>query len=210
MRLQFGSPLAASLFLAHYRSFRLLCQLSTAMCCVYCHSCCCSASLTSSLSLFSLLLPIAILHYAAIFHIRLSCDCGSIGWAFPLLFQLLLTLFIYLLFLPSPPCLLLPSPRFSTHISLGFSSFFVAFAAFVCAIECNKWHTRTQTQAHIRMEAGRKAPEILCKLKNVFLICLYIYYQNSCLFYFCANLHILFIFHFIWSWDIRDVIANTM
>lgn len=155
MRLQFGSPLAASLFLAHYRSFRLLCQLSTAMCCVYCHSCCCSASLTSSLSLFSLLLPIAILHYAAIFHIRLSCDCGSIGWAFPLLFQLLLTLFIYLLFLPSPPCLLLPSPRFSTHISLGFSSFFVAFALCVQSSVISDIHARKHRHTYAWRLAGR-------------------------------------------------------
>lgn len=169
MRLQFGSPLAASLSLSPSpfssmhslsRSLSLVpLALSTVNSYVLCLLpqlllLCLSSSLSSSLSLFSLLLPIAILHYAAIFHIRLSCDCGSSGWAFPLLFQLLLTLFIYLLFLPSPPCLL-PSPRFSTHISLGFSSFFVAFALCVQSSVISDIHARKHRHTYAWRLAGR-------------------------------------------------------
>lgn len=157
--------LCISLSLAHYRLFRLLCQLSTVMRCVYCHA----ASLSLSLSL-----PFAILHYAAIllaiFHMRLSCS--SVSFCFSSCCWHC-RLFIYC----SPLRSL--SPSLSIHISrsLSISLFLFGFLLRLCAcaIECNKWHTRrqnsdTHTQTHTHMQAGRQAAietaEIPCKLEK--------------------------------------------
>lgn len=153
MSLQLGSTFARSLFLflspsPFITSFCLLWQLSTVMRAVFIATVFLSLFLPFSFSSSST----ADCHFAlraaillCIFHMRLSCG-SSVSSAFPAAVDIVVYLFTAL-----PPLL----PFSLSPIYVYLSLFVFCCVCSVCAIECNKWHTRMQTDTHVftRMQA---------------------------------------------------------